>query len=92
MLSVEGLVHPHDGDHVSIPEVGDVVCISWRDFDHLEFFGTDRVFKHLLGTHLTEPDYSVATDDEKLLMLAVVPVISFGDSGAGDVHGDLSAF
>lgn len=43
------------------------------------------------GIHFTELDAAASGDDTELLVLRVVPMLSLGDAGLGDIDRDLSA-
>ena len=58
--------------------------------DGLDPVTTHLVVEDFVGAFLAELDEAVARDDDKLFPLGVVPMLSFGDTGLGDVDAHLS--
>ena len=91
-VRIEYLVAVHDSDEVfGIGEVDDVVGIAREHDDRLDFVTTHFVVEDFVGTFLAELDEAVARDDDELFPLGVVPMLTFGDAGLGDVDAYLSA-
>ena len=59
--------------------------------DTLDFVTTYLVVEDFVGAFLAELDEAVARDDDKLFPLGVMPMLSLGDTGLGDVDAHLSA-
>ena len=59
--------------------------------DGLDFVTTHLVVEDFVGTFLAELDEAVARDDDELFPLGVMPMLSLGDAGFGDVDAYLSA-
>ena len=91
-VRIEYLVAVHDGDEVfGIGEVDDVVGVTGEHDDTLDFVTTHLVVEDFVGAFLAELDEAVARDDDELFPLGVVPMLSLGDAGLGDVDAYLSA-
>lgn len=58
--------------------------------DGLDFVTTHLVVEDFVGAFLAELDEAVARDDDELFPLGVVPMLTFGDAGLGDVDAHLS--
>lgn len=92
MGRVETLVTPHEGDEVfGFRQVDDVMRIAGNHFHNLDFIATDLNIDHLISTNLTKPDQTVAADYHELLVLGVVPVLTFGNPRFGDIDRELPA-
>ena len=46
---------------------------------------------HLVRPDLTQPDQTVTAHHHELFILGVVPMLSLGDTGLGDVHRELAS-
>ena len=91
-IRIEYLVAVHDGDEVfGVGEVDDVVGVTGEHDDTLDFVTTHLVVEDFVGAFLAELDETVARNDDKLFPLGVMPMLSLGDTGLGDVDAHLSA-
>ena len=91
-VRIEYLVAVHDGDEVfGIGEVDDVVGIAGEHDDGLDFVTTHLIVEDFVRALLAELDEAVARDDDELFPLGVVPMLTLGDTGLGDVDAYLSA-
>lgn len=91
-VRIEYLVAVHDGDEVfGVGEVDDVVGVAGEHDDGLDFVTTNFIVQHFVCAFLAELDEAVARDDDKLFPLGVVPMLTLGDAGLGDVDAYLSA-
>ena len=59
--------------------------------DGLDFVTTHLVVEDFVSAFLAELDKAVARDDNELFPLGVVPMLTLGDAGLGDVDAYLSA-
>ena len=92
-VGIEDFVAVHDGNEVfGIAEVDDVMGIAWKHVDGLDVVAVNFPFEDFaFGViEVTLLNKSVAFDDDKLLKLGVVPVLTFGDARLGDVDADLT--
>lgn len=92
MIQIELLVCPHKGDEVfGIGQIDDVVRPSG---DHVN--GFDFVSRNLKGYFFVCVNIallnqrSTADNDEKL-PFGIVPMLSLGDTGLGDIDRELTA-
>lgn len=91
-VRIEYLVAVHDGNEVfGIGEVDDIVGIAGEHDDTLDFVTTHLVVEDFVRVLLAELDEAVARDDDELFPLGVVPMLTLGDTGLGDVDAYLSA-
>ena len=91
-VRIEYLVAVHDGDEVfGVGEVDDVVGVTGEHDDTLDFVTTHLVVEDFVRALLAELDEAVARDDDELFPLGVVPMLTLGDTGLGDVDAHLSA-
>ena len=91
LIRVEFLITIHHGNQVlSVAEVDNVMRIARQHMDALDVVACDFKLYHLVGAELALLDEAVAGDYDEKLPLGVVPVLAFGDAGAGDVDGDLA--
>ena len=91
-IGVEDFVAIHDGDEVvGVGEVDDVVGVAGEHLDRLDVVAADLVVPYLIGAFFAEADETVTADDDEGFPLAVVPVLTLGDAGLGDVDADLPA-
>lgn len=51
-----------------------------------------KIFNHFIAVNLPKSNYSRTAYYQELLILSVMPVLTFGYSGFGDINGDLSPF
>ena len=65
--------------------------VAWEHDDGLDFVTTHLVVEDFVGAFLAELDEAVARDDDELFPLGVMPMLSLGDTGLGDVDAHLSA-
>ena len=94
LFRVERFIGPHEGNHIGISEIFDVVCITCRDIHHLNFFSTDVVLYNfsIWIAYLSEANHSSAAHHDELLILGMVPVVAFGDIWLADIDRELSPF
>lgn len=59
--------------------------------DGLDFVTTHFVVEDFVSAFLAELDEAVARDDDELLPLGVVPMLTLGDAGLGNVDAHLTA-
>ena len=91
-VGVEDFVAVHDCDEVfSVGEVDDVVGVAGQHYHGLDAVARDFVVEDLVGAFFTHLYQSMAFDNYELLPLGVVPVLSFGYAGLGNVDAHLSA-
>ena len=64
---------------------------AWNHVDRFNFVAGDLEPDGFAGIDVPLLNEAVALDDDELLPLAVVPVLALGDSGPGDIDGDLAA-
>lgn len=87
----EGLVAPHEGDEVfGVGEVGDVVGVARYHFDYLDAVAGDFEIQDFVGSFFAQLYESMAFHYDEFFVLGVMPMLSFGDAGFGDVDGELS--
>ena len=65
--------------------------IAGKHDDGLDFVTTHLVVEDFVGAFLAELDEAVARDNDELFPLGVMPMLSLGDTGLGDVDAYLSA-
>ena len=65
--------------------------IAGEHDDGLDFVTTHLVVEDFVSAFLAELDEAVTRDDDELFPLGVVPMLTFGDAGLGDVDAYLSA-
>ena len=76
-FKIKRLVCPHNGDHIGIPQVFDVMRISWWYIYNLQFISTDIVFYNFIRINFSKTNNPSSTDYQKFFYLRVMPVISF---------------
>ena len=65
--------------------------IAGEHDDGLDFVTTHLIVEDFVRALLAELDEAVARDDDELFPLGVMPMLSLGDTGLGDVDAHLSA-
>ena len=91
MAGVEDLVGPHDGHQVfRFGEIDDIVGVARQHMDGLDAIAGDLELHDLVRADLPLLDEAVTGDNDKELLLAVVPVLALGDAGLADIHGELA--
>src|SRR5690554_4967622 len=90
MLRIKNLIHPHHRNHIRVAQILNVVSISHRDINHLKLITRYKVFINLLLVNLTEADYTLATHNKKLLILGVMPVLTFSNAGLRNINRNLT--
>lgn len=92
MTGIEDFVAVHDRDEVlGVGEVDDVVGIAGQHDDRLDFIARHFIFDDVVGALLSHLYQPVAFDDDKLFPLGVVPMLSFRDTGLGNIDAYLTA-
>ena len=90
-MGIEDLVAGHDGYKVfRVGQVDDVVGPAGNHVDSFYLVAGDFEFNGFSGVDVALLDQGMALDDDEKLPFAVVPVLAFGDSGPGDIDGDLA--
>jgi len=97
LFRIEALIRPHDSHKViGVGKVDDAVGVAWYHLNHPDMIAAHRefhdriVFPFLILADFAQPNEPGSADYHELLVLAVVPVVAFGDAGLGDVDADLS--
>ena len=69
------------------------MCVAWKHVDGLDVVAVNFPFEDFTFgvVEVALLNEAVAFDDNELLELGVVPVLTFGDVGLADVDADLSA-
>ena len=68
------------------------MCVAWEHVDDLDMVAIHFPLKHFAFrvVEVALLDKSVTLDDDELLPLGVMPVLTLGDAGLGDIDGYLS--
>ena len=93
LVGIENLVAVHDGNEVfGVTEVDDVMCVTWEHVDGLDVVAVDFPFENFAFGVIEVPllNEAVAFDDNELLELRVVPVLTLGDARLRNVDAHLT--
>ena len=92
LIRIKYLITVHYRHEVfSVAEVDNVVRISRQHVDALDVVARYFEFDYFIGAEPTLLDEAVTADHNEELPLGVVPVLTLGYTGLGDVDADLAA-
>ncbi len=60
--------------------------------DRFDLVSRNLKVKHLICADLAELNQSVTCDNDKEFPFGVMPMLSFGNAGFGDIHAELTTF
>ena len=63
-----------------VREVNDVVGVTWKHDDTLDFVATYFIVQHFVCAFLAELDESVTCNNDKLFPLGIVPMLTFSNT------------
>jgi len=79
VFRVENFIAPHDRHQIGCAGITDVVGITGGDIHHFKLLPRNAIFDDLVPTYPAEADCPLAADNEKLLVLRMVPVVPLGN-------------
>ena len=86
MVGVEQLVCPHEGDEVlGIAEIDDIVRPAGDHVDGFDLVAADLKADLLVRVDIALLDQRATADDDEEFPLRVMPVLTLGDTGIGDI-------
>lgn len=90
-VRIKEFVGPHYGDQIlRLGEIDDVVGVAGEHVDALDVVSTDFKLNNLIRAKLTLLNQTVSRNDDEKLPFGVVPVLTFGDAGLGDIDAHLA--
>ena len=86
LLRIEHLIASHDRHQIlCVRKIDDVVRPAWDHVNCFDLIPAYFEFNHLSGVNITLLNQAVTVNDNKLLPFGVVPMLTFGDAGFGDI-------
>ena len=77
MLRIKNLIHPHHRNHISVAQILYVMSIPNWNINHLKLIARYKELINLLLVNLAEADNTLAAHNKKLLILLVMPMLTF---------------
>lgn len=91
MVGIKQLIRPHEGDEVlGVRKIDDIVRPAGDHMDGFDLVAADLKADFLIRVDIALLNQRVTAHDDEKLPLAVVPVLTLGDTGLTDVHTKLS--
>ena len=92
MIRVEALVCPHDGYKIfRIGQIDDIMRVSGEHMNCLYLLAAHLEVEHFFRADLPLLDQRLAGNHNEEFPLGMMPMLTLGDSGLGDIHAELAA-
>src|SRR5690554_6907788 len=90
ILRIKNLIHPHHRNHIRVAQILNVMSIPDWNIDHLKLIARYIILINLLLVNLAEADNTPAAHNQKLLILGMMPVLTFGNAWLGNINRNLT--
>src|SRR5690554_789136 len=86
LFRIKDLIHPHNRNHIRITQVLNIMSIAYWNINHFRLFSRNKIFIHFYIIYLTEANHTFTTYNQKLLILGMMPVLTFCNTRFRDIY------
>ena len=91
MIRIRNFIAGHHSNQIlGIAQVEDIMCLTWNHVDHLDLISANLKLHHITRYDIPLLDQTMTMYHNELRPLAIMPVLTLGDAGLGDVNAHLS--
>src|SRR5690554_2726127 len=91
MLRIKNLINPHHRNHICVAQILNVVSIPYWYINHLKVIARYKVLINFLLVNLTKTDYTLAANNKKLLILGMMPMLTFSNARLRYINRNLTS-